>query len=432
MSRGGDSPFRPGTVFGLLLFGAIAFVAMLYLIGAGETGRGTNDGGAHGAAKGLTGYAALAGLIEAEGHDVRLSRSEAAFDDVSLLILTPPHFADGEEIARIIESRRYAGPTLLILPKWQTSEIPPQAPVEAEEGWVFLTAGAPPFWTHELTDDFEMEPEVFNLPAAIPAEAPHWRGLGMSGRLPDPEMVMRAGAPDLVPLAESAEGQVLAGWVDDGYYPNLAEASGVPVPDGEFRDTGLWNVTIVAEPDLFNNYGMADRNRAQLALAIVDLAMEGDNLPITFDLTLNGLGRTPNLLTLAFAPPFLAATLCLILAMIVVAWRAFRRFGPPAAAPREIEFGKRTLAENGARLIERSRRFHLLAEPYAGLAARRIAGLLGMQSQDEARIDAALARRLPDAPGFTETMGNLREARGPHEILRAAGALRDIERKLTR
>ena len=98
--------FNPKVVLGLLLFGALAFAATLYFIGAGETSRGPNDGGSHAASRGLTGYAALADILEAEGHDVALSRNQGALDDEGLLILTPPTFADGGELAELIEQRR--------------------------------------------------------------------------------------------------------------------------------------------------------------------------------------------------------------------------------------------------------------------------------------------------------------------------------------
>src|SRR5690606_28109969 len=80
MTGQGARPFNPRVVLGLLLFGAIAFAATLYFIGAGETSRGPNDGGSHAATKGLTGYAAIAEILEAEGHEVSLSRSPGALD----------------------------------------------------------------------------------------------------------------------------------------------------------------------------------------------------------------------------------------------------------------------------------------------------------------------------------------------------------------
>lgn len=422
--------FSPRVVLGLLLFGAIAFAATLYFIGAGETSRGPNDGGSHAAAKGLTGYAALAEILEAEGHDVSLSRSPAALDDEALLILTPPTFADGEEIAELIGNRRYVGPTLLILPKWYAMEIPDVIPVEKEDGWVVLGGAGEPAWVEAFEGQYSTD---LVLGALDDPEAPHWQSGAWYGALPDPARVQTIADATMIPLATASNGNILVGYYDDGgYYPVLDEAAGLPPADQEDLDTSRWNFMVVAEPDLFDNYGMADRDRAALAHEIVDLAMEGQDLPVVFDLTLNGLGRTQNLLTLAFAPPFLAATLCLALAMIVVAWRAFRRFGPPLAEARAIAFGKHRLVANGAAFILRTRRLHLLTEPYVETMRQRLAAGLRLRRSDDETLDRAIAHRVPDAPGFGESAAALRRANRPNEILRAASALKSLERKLIR
>lgn len=422
--------FNPKVVLGLLLFGAIAFAATLYFIGAGETSRGPNDGGSHAAAKGLTGYAALAEILEAEGHNVSLSRSPGAFDDEALLILTPPPYADGGEIAKLIARRRYAGPTLLILPKWFAMEIPEAVPVDKEDGWVVLGGAAKASWIAAFEDQYATELALGELD---PAQGPDWQSGGRSGTLPDRERVQTIANATMIPLVTASNGNILVGYYDDGgYYPVLDEAAGLPPANEEDRDASRWNFMIAAEPDLFDNYGMADRERAALAHEIVDLALEGEDLPIVFDLTLNGLGRTQNLLSLAFAPPFLAATLCLALAMLVVAWRAFRRFGPPLAETRAIAFGKRRLVANGAAFILRTRRLHLLTEPYIETTRRRLAAALRLRHGDDETLDRAIAGRIPDAPGFAESAGALRRATRPGDILRAARALKSLERKLIR
>ncbi|WP_374407958.1 DUF4350 domain-containing protein [Pelagerythrobacter sp.] len=427
-----NSPaFNPKVVFGLLLFGALAFAATLYLIGAGETSRGPNDGGSHAAAKGLTGYAALVDILEAEGHEVTISRNQAAFDDNALLILTPPTFADGEELTELIDRRRYAGPTILVLPKWYAIEIPDSVPVEKEDGWVMLGGVSPVPWFPTLGAEYQGEAKIVELD---PADGADWQWGARRGSLPDREQVQTIGDVGMVPLVTTSDGAILAGYYeDDGYYPVLDEAAGLPPLDEEGRDTGRWNVMVVAEPDLFDNYGMADRARAALAHDLIDVAMEGEDLPVVFDLTLNGLGRTQNLLTLAFAPPFLAATLCLVLALIVVAWRAFRRFGPPVAEARAIAFGKGRLVANGAAFILRTRRLHLLTGPYIETTRQRIVAALRLRTaDDDAALDRAIARRAPDSPGFGESAAALRGAHRPHDILRAARALKTLERKLTR
>ena len=55
-----SSPFSPRAVLGLVVIGGLAFLAFLWLIGAGLTGGNPNDGQASVGGKGLNGYAAMA------------------------------------------------------------------------------------------------------------------------------------------------------------------------------------------------------------------------------------------------------------------------------------------------------------------------------------------------------------------------------------
>ena len=428
MSGASGQTFNPRVVLGVVLFGALAFFAMLWFIAIGDTGRGENDSGGHAAARGLNGYAALVRLLEEDGLPVSLGRNTGTHATEDLLVLTPPHFTDGAELQAIVEKRRYIGPTLVILPKWMAAEIPQEAAGKAKRGWVSLNGSTAPAWLTELGEPYAIEAEAGELKGA----APHWRGLGYAGKLPDPANAMHFTGGGLTALVSDRAGRTLAGYVtDDGYYPVLDDAAGRNPAGSDALDESKWGVVFVAEPDLLNNYGMADRERADLARDLIALAMEGEDLGVTFDLTLNGIGQTRNLLTLAFTPPFLAATLCLILAMLVVGWRAFRRFGPPVAEDREIAFGKARLVANSAGFIQRTGRLHLLGAPFAALMAARLARLLRLRQGEEALIDEALRRRGHQGPSFSAAALDLRKARSRHELLRAARALKDIERTLS-
>ena len=309
-------------------------------------------------------------------------------------------------------------------------EIPANAPVEKDDGWVVLRSAAKPSWIEDFEGRLDTE---LRLGPLEPQSDGDWRWGDWSGTLPDRSQAETISDATMIPLVTASNGEILVGYYDDGgYYPVLDEAAGLAPVDEDGRDTSRWNLTVVADPDLFDNYGMADRDRAALAHELVDVAMEGEDLPVIFDLTLNGLGKTQNLLTLAFAPPFLAATLCLVLALAVVGWRAFRRFGPPLAEDRAIAFGKRRLVANGAAFILRTRRLHLLTAPYIETIRHRIAAALRLRSADDDALDQAIARRAPDAPRFADSAAALRGASRPHDILRAASALKALERKLTR
>lgn len=433
MSRGA-SPFAPRTILAVLVVGAGAFVLFLYAIGAGLDAGNDRNGGAHAAANGLNGFAGLARLLKAQGHEVSLSRSEARLQDPALLVLTPQLGADGERLSEIIEERRFIGPTLVILPKWLAIEASEVRSTKAPTGWVVLGNAVDPGWLDEI--------EWLEDATAKIAARKRWEGMGLSGTLPVPDKALAFDSaslqvndwPSLLPLVRDEDGDVLAGFFNDaGSYQALEDASGFDPP--EQIDENLWPVVVVAEPDLMNNFGLADLERARLAQALVVAALDYDSeMPVVFDLTFAGLGRSQNLLTLAFTPPFLAATLCLLLAALVIAWRGFRRFGPPVAEAPTLAKGKRQLARNGASLVERARRLHLLGPPYAALVGARIAEALAIREPDPEAREAAIARVLAArgiAADYAERAEALRRARHPADLLRAAGALRTIERTLT-
>lgn len=422
------SAFRPRTVLLLVLFGAAAFLATLWLIGAGKTDSRPDNGEAHAAGHGLAGYAALAAMLERQGHDVTISRNRARLDDEALLVLTPTIWTDADDLAAVIDRRRYTGPTLLILPKWYAARLPPTVR-GARKGWVQLIAPTIPDFAAKFKGALAMKPRL----ARLAAGKADWQGLGISGTLPVRTAVTGLEEGPWASLVRDSLGRDLAAYADDhGCYPVLDAAAGFGAPQEKDCEADRWSVTVVFEPDLVNNRGLADRSRGLLAARLVDVAREGEDLPVVFDLTLAGLGGAKNLLTLAFEPPFLAATLCLLIALGVVGWRAFARFGPARAAAPEIEFGKARLAANAGGLVRRSGRLHLLAVPYAAMVARRIAAALGLRSAEPAAIDAALARRGAPQPPFSELARRLEAARGPSATLRAAHALHAFAKDASR
>lgn len=427
----GANPFSRRSVLAIVLIGTLLFVALLWMIGTGAGMGSPNNGKAHAASKGVTGYAAMADYLDRRGYAVRQVRNEGALDKPGLLVLTPPAFADGKEIEKIVSARRYMGPTLVILPKWIESP-PARDQTDAKKGWVRLGGVQPPHWKGFLDD---VVADIGKVDAN--GQKAEWDGLGLSGTLPDRKHLLWGEGHRLVPLVTERDGRILAALIDDGgTYPALEELAKRPMQT-EVEDEDLYPLVLVFEPDLLNNYGMASRSSAQLIDALVPAMEVDDGGPVLFDLTLNGLGRSNNLLTLAFTPPFLAATLCLLLAAVIIGWRAFLRFGPPFAPDRAIAFGKRALVANAAGLVRRSGRLHLLAGPYAERSRERLMQALALPrtlDSEEAgeAIDRALAARHDDAEPFTAIVARLKAARRPHDLLKAARDLHALERMLMR
>jgi len=430
VSEPGANPFAPRAVLLLVLFGALVFVGLLWAIGAGQTGGKTNNGGGHAGGTGLNGFAAFSRLLDSRGVNVVQARNPALLEKPGLLVLTPPAQAKGEELQRIVFRRREIGPTMIIAPKWIAATVPARE-ANGKEGWVHLAGTTLPQW-REFYDDIAV-----SLRPAPARGGKHWAARGLRGVLPDPKQVESGAGANLVPLVVTADERVLAGYYqDEGYYPEFAELA-PPATRSSGDADHLYPVIMVFEPDLLDNYGMASRDNAALAGLLVDAALQNSPRQVTFDLTQNGLGRTANLLTLAFTPPYLAATLCLVLAALAAGWRSFLRFGPSRAQGRTIAFGKEALVASAANLIRRTKRLHLVTRPYADRTRERVARTLGLPRQPdpaatEQAIDHALARREPNAPSFSQLAANLRGAHSPTTILRAAQALHSLERTIRR
>lgn len=438
MSRAGKArasgPFSPAVVGALLLVGGGAFLLALYSIGAGWTGDRMRVT-AHANSNALDGYSALVDLLDRRGFDVSVTREASAREDYeTVLVLTPGLNTDPAVLQEVIHARAYVGPTIVILPKWQSAPLPDNAPDEARDDWVQLGPGSAQFW-FEGVEDF--------APLALGTGGTEsWRGLGLAGDLPDEgvaQAIVEVPGKEIFPLVTDAEGDILAGyWNDNGWFPELADAADISFSpeDEEQQDDSIYPLIVVAEPDLMNNYGLADIDRATLAVSLVEVAMLDADMPVVFDMTMPGFGNTENLLTLAFRPPFLAATLCLLAAMLLIGWRAFLRFGPPVAETPAMAMGKARLARNSAALIERARRWRLLGAPYAALVATRLAAALNVRESEpaarELAIDAALSARGAQEPGFAAGAEALRTARRPVDILRAARTLKSIERTLVK
>lgn len=459
---GRASPFTRTGVLGIVVIGFVAFLAMLYFLSAGETGPdNSKNGRAHAESNGLNGYSALVDLIDADGFSVTKSRAQSNLATDDLLILTPPRYMDPEDLIRIIDDREYTGPTMVILPKWNSVMVnrlfQVKDPDKIKDGWVYLNGSSIPSWADEEAGPLALGLErggVDGLPdedissnpmlelmlgpeagqqgdgvaeaATKKAKEPKQRFStlyplpSISGTLPTGRGFYAKENVLHEPLVLDQNGRAIAISLEGvGYSSPFKDDEG---DEMERTDPSNW-VVFVIEPDIMNNWGLADEARAKAALSLVREMNYGGFDAVVFDLTLNGFGGAMNLLTLAFQPPFLAATLCLLLAMFIIGWRAFLRFGPAAVSAQGQAFGKAQLISNGADLIVRGKRLRLLAEPYIALNSRRLARSLGLPKPDPEMIDAALAQRRPGEISLTQAANNLRAATKPADILRAARVL---------
>lgn len=381
------NPFRRTAIMIMFLIGFAAFVALLYGLGTGDRLNSGQNGQAHGASNSIVGFKGLVNLLEKTGARVEYSRTAAGHDKEGLLILTPPPYSDAEALNQIIDNRAYVGPTMIILPKWYVGSLP-----TLKKGWVQRGGLV------DAEDGVNLLAEMAEVEITIPdpeqgdkkrASRPLARS-AMNIAISRPENPVTISGETVRNIVTDPEsGGALVAYLDDGgVYAQLDSLDESQITNEDDIDESYFPVVFVADADLLNNAGMADQKTARHALALVAAASMGGSETVTFDLTFNGLGSSENLLTLAFEPPFLSATICLIIAALAAAWMGFNRFGPAARDTRSIEFGKTALVHNSAGFIHRMQREYLVADPYAEMIqaqAARAAGISPKASDSEIR-----------------------------------------------
>jgi len=427
MAEAGTSanPFARGTVLLMVAIGFAAFVALLYAIGAGGALRPGNNGQAHGASSGAIGYSALGRLLEQTGTSVRYGRGPDALQQQDLLIVTPQLSSDPKELAALVNQRAFTGPTIIILPKWQASPIQ-----GLKTGWVqldspFVAIQSPQLLAQLLPVKTRLEgvDDTLATKMLVQPETPEQQAALIRQALR--ARVTITGDRLKTVLADAPTGRARVAVIEDGgWYPSLD--ANAPAEPGPGVQQGRYPVVIVADADLMNNLGLANRKTAAQALQIIDAAWSGGGEGVVFDLTQNGLGASENLLSVAFRPPFVGAVASLLLAAIAFGWMAFFRFGPPVSEERPFGFGKTALVKGSAGLIRRLGRDRLTGEAYADLLRDRAARALGLPpSLPPAEVDARLALVPADAEGrnYETLIETMRTARDRPAIAAAARAL---------
>ncbi|MEO7827813.1 MAG: hypothetical protein ABIR60_11790 [Allosphingosinicella sp.] len=388
---GSEGAFRPATILLVVAIGIIAFAGMLVLGAYAPDLRSGRNGGGHALSNAATGFSGIVQLARATGRNPRILRNESLLDTEDLVVLTPENGTT--DMGKVLE-RRKAKPTLVVLPKWITVADP------SHTGWV-RSKGMRPAW----------DPEKVLAPAhplsvqrrgsgrtalrTIPRHAP------AQLRLTAPGPLQTVSGPHLQPIVTDPEGRAVL---------------------VQFGSSPLY---LLADPDLLSNRGMADLRGAAAALAMLDFLNPAGAKSIAFDVTLNGLGQTRSPLRLMFDPPFLAATLAIVAALLLAGLQAMSRFGPQRRPDRAIAFGKAALIDNAAALVRQARREAGLGGRYAEMIREKAVTVFGVPARLR---DSALTDYLDKLGGrasFSALAAAAEQARGREELLEAAQALHE-------
>jgi hypothetical protein len=397
-----SQPFNPRLIAGLVAAGILAFIGFVVLTAYSGNFRSGRDGRAHALSVSAVGFKGLVDLVNLTGGDAALARADDLFDSEDLVVVTVNEETEKAALAELLE-RREAKATLLVLPKWAVQPHP------FRRAWVTkLGAGSTFPLGRALPDWLELELDRLDKVGAPLVGREFLEGV----RMPPPhEIVQTVAGESLEPLLTAGTNRIVLA--------RVAEQG---------------PLYILADPDLLNNQGLRDRERARAAVALLDQLNSTDAESVIFDLTLSGFGEQQSMLRLAFEPPFLALTVAVLIAGLLAGLHGVASFGPRAREARAIALGKAALVDNSAGLVRLARREHRVGSHYADVvrdAAAHDAGAPATLSG--ADLEAYLDRvGRPGAPPFSELASAVRAAGDPQTLLGAARALFQWKKDMAR
>ena len=339
MSEAKSTPVISSAVaVGLVIVSVLSLIAFFALSAYAPDVRDDSSAEAHALSKSAIGFAGLRVLLNAAGTPNGVDHGNVPHDlaHSSLIIATPPPELPGADLAKLVKGPYDGRQWLVVLPKW----IPFSDPIAIGR----VMKG--PMYSHgnieTLLRDLSKTTKIVR----------HW---GMF-------------APDLVATAHDF-GPFPAGLGKVDAFQTIAGPDWIPLISTAKGDAVLvklknWPVYVLSDPDLMNTHGLSDLPTAVLALSTIKNLRSG-NAPVQFDVTLNGLGTAPSLLREIFEPPFLGATICAILAAMLMGFHAMVRFGSPPPPPPAFARGKAALVNNAADMIRMLHREPRMAQRYA-------------------------------------------------------------------
>jgi hypothetical protein len=403
--------FSPRVALALVAIGALSLLCFVVFSAYAPDTSAEFDGRPNALSRSAIGFAGLVAFLRAENSTgnspITISRgsAEREFAAASLIVLTP---SLANNIAQLNGVTK-AEPRLIILPKWAAQ------PDLLHPGWVRKVGPLP------------------SAPVVSRLLEPLAKGLSLNRATGTASPTFHSGFDNKQLKSGSVESlQTIAGPNLVGYVTDEQDRIVV----GRLMGTQIY---VLADPDLMNNVGLHDLATARAADDIIRSLRRGRG-PVIFDVTLAGYRNAPNLLRLPFEPPLLGATLCALLAALLMAVHAATRFGKPTETGRVFALGKQALADNSAALIAMAHRESRIAPRYAAAVRARVARAIGasaasaspMITADASAKDAALNEvldRQRPKDSISDPLGQIfSEARRAED---ASDALR-VARKLYR
>lgn len=440
--------FRPVTLISLILIGFFAFGALIVLGGFAKDLRKLPPGQATPRSVSAVGYQAFTNYLEGLNYDVQETRGKRQFYDREerLVVYTPSR--PTRRLNKILEAEGNAN-NFIVLPKWSVGELVPQRGEEAQKGWARKTRGSgltslgsfnnmlediPVVRRHDKSSPdaqiFFTNTERTALTNGYQPDFQNLQYFDLNTRWPDyleelreisrkeAEERRRKRAEERGEVYEPKEKKEIKAEDDKASEDKKEEEKTAPDPlpehdiilkiDGravliQLEGTETY---VLSEPDLLNTMAFTTQGGARLSHIILDEVISETATfarTVDFDVSLHGIETNRNIVKLMVTPPFLAATLCLLAAGLLVAWQGFNRFGDPARLRPDYAQGPVSLAQTAAEFMDIANRAHKTGEDYAELIRRQVAAELGYKDHTIDYIDKLLdgrEKRLKLQPTF--------------------------------
>jgi hypothetical protein len=387
-SDGDGRLFSPKVVLGMIVAGVFAFSAFVVLSTYAPDLQTGDNGQAHALSKSAVGYGGMVRLLREMGEPVVVSRRNMGGQEPGLVVFTPNMGGSRDAYQKAQLSAR----TLVVLPKWGALPDP------RHPGWVGSLSVAPDSIMADALKvvgipQAKLKTRNGNAPAHL---------VGVAGTVAE-GLVLETGpvrslrgisGPNLQPVIVDAEGRAILvrRMPTDTYF--------------------------LADPDLLNTMGLKDRRTARGGVMLLrrlrdDAVHRDSSRTIAFDVTLNGFARSRGVLKLAFEAPFVGATLCLVVAALLMGLHAAARFRAVRRGERALALGKDALIDNSAGLIRMAKREPAMAPRYAELqraaAIRALGGLRAGGSRLEGQALTDFLDRQGERFGAADSASSLDE-----------------------
>lgn len=392
----GQNLFNPAVILSLIFIGFMSFAALIVLSGYAGDLRKDYSGNSTAKSNSAIGFAGYVQLLKSMDYQLRIGekipQKKKRWQTAPLRIYTLTHVNQSEGLKAIPQDTA----RLIILPKWNT------VPNAKKPGWVHKSKRRDILNDHRLTSllrNADIDLEIAQI-ASYDSADPYTLKFGAlkSNDLEDESKAQSTNDFEKF----NYDTHSIESAIEQLQYFDMSEALKtaeiILTADAQPVLIKLADLKtyILSEPDLLNTHGIATRQRARLAVSILDIIADYEGLTpkaADFDLSIHDGASNLNIIKIMTQPPFLAATLCLLAAGGIIAWQAFSRFGDPISRLPDFAQGPVSLAKSAAQFMRTSNRVQHMAPDYAQLTRQQVIRKLGLIGLSQDQIDHAIKAR---------------------------------------